>query len=281
MNIPINGLFSKNRPTKIYALVGRSGTGKSFRAQYVAKKFHIPVIIDDGLIIANDKIIAGKSAKQEQNFLTAVKRALFQDKDHLDEALTALHSQHFKKILIIGTSDKMTEKIAARLQLPKPETIINIEDIATKEDIETAMRIRYSEGKHVIPVPPLQITRNYPTIVYDSIKVGLQRRFPFLPFKTTQTTEKTLVCPEFSKQEETAISQGAITQMVSHCLYEYESSMKVENVSYTYNESGYSLDITLRTPQIIPGTTILELEEYISDSLEKYGGILIHSATLH
>ncbi|MCF0237981.1 MAG: hypothetical protein HUK24_05225, partial [Sphaerochaetaceae bacterium] len=41
------------------------------------------------------------------------------------------------------------------------------------------------------------------------------------------------------------------------------------------------LDITLRTPQIIPGTTILELEEYISDSLEKYGGILIHSATLH
>ncbi|MGP1508852.1 MAG: hypothetical protein ACTTJW_08265, partial [Sphaerochaeta sp.] len=183
----------KHQTVKVYALVGRSGTGKSFRAQLVADKYHIPLIVDDGLLIRNDKIVAGKSAKQESNFLTAVKRALFQDTEHLKEVLNALHTERYSKILIIGTSEKMISKIALRLNLPEPAQIIHIEDIATKDEIDTAMRVRYSEGKHVIPVSPLQITRNYPTIVYDSIRVGLQKRFPFLSFwKKNQTVEKTL-----------------------------------------------------------------------------------------
>ncbi len=272
----------KKPPVKVYALVGRSGTGKSFRAQLVADKYHIPLIVDDGLLIRNDKIVAGKSAKQEQNFLTAVKRALFQDPDHYNEVLKALHNEKYHKILIIGTSDKMATKIALRLNLPEPSQIIHIEDIATKDEIDTAMRVRYSEGKHVIPVSPLQITRNYPSIVYDSIRVGLQKRLPFLPFlKKAQTVEKTLVCPEFSKQEATSISEAAITQMINHCLNEYEATMKVEKVTYEYGSEGYDLDIYIRTPEPLTGLAVIEFEEYIADSLEKYGGILIHKAKLH
>lgn len=282
MKFPVDFAFIKNRPIKTYALVGRSGTGKSFRAQLVADKYHIQLIIDDGLLIRKDKIIAGKSAKQEANFLTAVKRALFQDADHFQEVMNALQTEHYRKILIIGTSEKMALKIALKLNLPEPSTIIHIEDIATKDEIDTAMRIRYSEGKHVIPVSPLQITRKYPSIVYDSIRVGLQKRLHFLPFiRQTQTVEKTLVCPEFSKQESTAISEAAITQMVSHCLNEYESTMKIEKVTYTYNQDGYDLDIVIRTPQAFPAHMIVEFEEYIADSLEKYGGILIHNVILH
>lgn len=267
---------------KVYALVGRSGTGKSFRAQLVADKFHIPLIVDDGLLIKNDKILAGKSAKQESNFLTAVKRALFQDPEHHQEVLNVLQTERFRKIMIIGTSEKMATKIARRLNLPDPTQVIHIEDIATKDEIDTAMRIRYSEGKHVIPVPPLQITRNYPSIVYDSIRVGLQKRLAFLPFvKKVQTVEKTLVCPEFSKQEETSISEAAITQMVSHCLNEYEETMKVSKVTYVYSNEGYDLDIYIRTPESISGLAVAEFEEYIADSLEKYGGILIHKVNLH
>ena len=271
----------KPTPVKVYALVGRSGTGKSFRAQLVADKYHIPLIIDDGLLIKNDKIIAGKSAKQEPNFLTAVKCALFQDEDHLQEVLTALQNEKYKKILIIGTSDKMAMKIARRLNLPDPSVIVHIEDVASKEEIDTAMRIRYTEGKHVIPVPPLQITRNYPSIVYDSILVGLKKRFPFLPFATrTQTVEKTLVCPEFSKQEENTISETALTQMVNHCLGEYGNTLKLEKVTFSKGAEGYDLEITTRTPQKLSVQTTLELEESISDSLEKYGGILVHKATI-
>ena len=280
--LSLHAMFG-NRPVKVYALVGRSGTGKSFRAQLVADRYHIPLIVDDGLLIRNDRIIAGKSAKQESNFLTAVKRALFQDPVHHQEVLNALQTERFRKILIIGTSDKMATKIARRLNLPDPSQIIHIEDIATKDEIDTAMRIRYSEGKHVIPVPPIQITRNYPSIVYDSIRVGLQKRFAFLPFKKkVQTVEKTLVCPEFSKQEaSSSISEAAITQMVNHCLNEYADTMKVSKVTYEYSNEGYDLEIYVRTPETISGGTVAEFEEFIADSLEKYGGILIHKVILH
>ena len=271
----------KHPTVKVYALVGRSGTGKSFRAQLVADKYHIPLIVDDGLLIKNDKILAGKSAKQETNFLTAVKRALFQEISHYEEVMNALQNERFRKILILGTSEKMATKIALRLNLPEPSQVIHIEDIATKDEIDTAMRVRYSEGKHVIPVPPLQITRNYPSIVYDSIRVGLRKRLAFLPFfRKTQTVEKTLVCPEFSKQEQTSISEAAITQMVRGCLNEYEDTMKISKVTYTYGNEGYDLEITVRTPEALSGHMVAEFEEYIADSLEKYGGILIHKVNL-
>ena len=43
----------RNPRVRTFALVGRSGTGKSFRAQLVAEKYHIQLIIDDGLLIRN------------------------------------------------------------------------------------------------------------------------------------------------------------------------------------------------------------------------------------
>ena len=42
--------------TKVYAFVGPSGTGKSYRAQMVANEKNIKYIIDDGLLIREKKI---------------------------------------------------------------------------------------------------------------------------------------------------------------------------------------------------------------------------------
>ena len=89
------------------------------------------------------------------------------------------------------------------------------------------------------------------------------------------------MCPEFSKQEETSISEAAITQMINHCLNEYADTMKVNKVTYVYSNEGYDLDIYIRTPENISGLEIAEFEEFIADSLEKYGGILIHKVNLH
>ena len=50
----------------IYALVGPSGTGKSHRALWVAKEHNIEYVIDDGLLIKGNAVLAGKSAKREQ-----------------------------------------------------------------------------------------------------------------------------------------------------------------------------------------------------------------------
>ena len=44
---------------KVYAFVGPSGTGKSYRAQMVANENGIKYIIDDGLLIKDNEVIAG------------------------------------------------------------------------------------------------------------------------------------------------------------------------------------------------------------------------------
>ena len=62
---------------KVYAFVGPSGTGKSYRAQMVASEKEIHFIIDDGLLIKDNEIIAGESAKKAPTKIETVKHALF------------------------------------------------------------------------------------------------------------------------------------------------------------------------------------------------------------
>ena len=62
---------------KTYAFIGPSGTGKSYRAQYVASERGIKYIIDDGLLIKQSQVIAGVSAKKAPTKIETVKNALF------------------------------------------------------------------------------------------------------------------------------------------------------------------------------------------------------------
>ena len=52
----ISNLIQSKKTCSVFALVGESGTGKSFRAKLLAEKYGITAIIDDGLLIQNDKI---------------------------------------------------------------------------------------------------------------------------------------------------------------------------------------------------------------------------------
>ena len=108
------------RRVKVYALVGRSGTGKSFRAKLISQKYGLDLIIDDGLLIKNEKILAGQSAKKERHYLSAIKTALFENPAHRRELKKALDAERFKKVLVIGTSEKMVRRITDRL-FTKPQ----------------------------------------------------------------------------------------------------------------------------------------------------------------
>ena len=270
--------FSKINGVKVYALVGRSGTGKSYHSKLVAAKYRIDLIIDDGLLIKGDKIIAGHSAKRDPNFISAVRTAVFDDDEHRDQVMNALLKEKYKKILIIGTSEKMIGKITARLGLPPAEKIIHIEDIASPEEIETAMRIRFTEGKHVIPVPSIEITRSYPQIVYHSMKILNKNSVP----GKKQSYEKTIVRPEFSRPDKEEISEEAITQMVKHSIGDYDPVIKVKKARGVKNpDSTYSVYITLQLPlRHYMSTTISDLQEYITECLEKFGGILLKNVSI-
>ena len=70
---------------KTYAFVGPSGTGKSYRAQMVANEKGINYIIDDGLLISGNEVVAGISAKKAPTKIETVRNALFQNEERKKE----------------------------------------------------------------------------------------------------------------------------------------------------------------------------------------------------
>jgi adenylate kinase family enzyme len=266
---------------KVYALVGESGTGKSFRAKLVAQKYGIDDIIDDGLLIRDNRILAGHSAKKEKTFLAAVKVALFDEKAQRDEVARKLQSEKIRKVLILGTSEKMVNKIAARLQLPNPNKIIKIEDIASQEEIEKAIRTRKIEGKHVIPVPSIEVKRSYPNIFYDAIRIFKGKKGPSGIGPTPKMHEKSVVRPEYSKRGKVIISEAALSQMVIHCVDEYNPEIRIKKIIVRDDAMGYRLVITIDVPYGIQlGGNIHEMQQYIIDNIERYTGILIEEVNI-
>lgn len=273
----LSDLYWFFKGVKVYALVGDSGTGKSFRAKLLAQKYGIQLIVDDGLLIRDDKILAGQSAKREKTFLAAVRVALFDNKAHRDEIARVLQNESFKKILILGTSDKMIQKIAARLQLPQPFKTVKIEDIASTEDIERAIRSRRVEGKHVIPVPSIEIKRNYPQIFYDHVRVFLKGRNKILSSNTmAKVYEKSVVRPEFSKKGRVIISEAALSQMVIHCVGEFDPAISIKKLTIKTDSRGYRLVIVIDVPFGTQLTgKIHQMQQYIVENIERYTGILV------
>ncbi len=276
------GLIRSFTGVTVLALVGPSGTGKSFRAKLVAEKYGVEAIIDDGLLIQDDKIVAGQTAKREKTYMGAVRVAVFDDKGHRDQVAKALQKRRIKRILLLGTSEKMVQKIAMRLQLPSPSKIISITDVASQEDIETARRSRLVEGKHVIPVPAIEIKRDYPKIFYNKVKIFFRGlRITDERDRNSQVSEKSVVRPEFSKKGRIEISEAAITQMVMHCVAEHDPQIRVKKLQIRSDSQGYRLVVTIDIPFGTQLTgTIHNLQSYIIDSIEKYTGILIEEVSI-
>lgn len=270
------------KPCTVYALVGESGTGKSFRSKLIAEKYGIDALIDDGLLIQNDKILAGHSAKREKTYMGAVRVALFDDKDHRDEVAKAWKKAKIKKLLILGTSEKMVMKIATRLQLPQPQKIIHIEEIASREEIEKAIKSRQVEGKHVIPVPSIEIKKSYPQIFSNTVKVFFRKNNIFKKNPNDgKLFEKSIVQPEFSKKGRIEISEAALTQMVMHCVSESDPAVRVNKMTIKTDSRGYKIIITLDVPFGTQLTgKIHKMQKYIIDKIESYTGILIEEVSI-
>lgn len=136
---------------EVVGFIGASGTGKSHHALVVAYDHDIQTIIDDGLLIDHNRIVAGRSAKDETNRLKAVRRAVFNNPDDAAVMKAALAKAAPEKLLILGTSRHMIHRICEALELPEPVRFIRIEDVSCSEEIEKAQHIRIKEGTHIIP----------------------------------------------------------------------------------------------------------------------------------
>lgn len=247
---------------KVYAFVGPSGTGKSYRAQMVANENNIHYIIDDGLFINDNEIIAGESAKKAPTKIETVKKALFLQQEQKDEIRKAIEKYKPESILILGTSDGMVNKIAANIGLPPVEKIIYIEEIATPEEIQEARRSRVTEGKHVIPVPTFEIKKDFSGFILDPLQIFKIKSGNNKPY----ISEKSIIRPTFSYLGNFTISDTVFRQILD---YLANNTKAINRVMKTRVDNlGEGVDIYMEV-EVVYGFNVMEGLTYFKQKAKK------------
>lgn len=213
---------------EVLAFVGPTGTGKSHRASMVAHDYGADAIIDDGLLIKDNKIIAGSSAKYESNRIRAVKKAIFADNDHAVQVQNAIDSIKPHRLLILGTSRNMAEKIVQALKLPSITTFIDIHDVSTPDAIMKARETRRKQNKHIVPVPKIELQPHLPNFLIDPMRL-LSRSSRSLRH---HIGEASVVRPSrFSFMGKLIISEHAMATIVRHEVLADKSFVGVSRIS--------------------------------------------------
>lgn len=248
----------EEKELRVYAFVGPSGTGKSYRAQMVAVANNIQYIIDDGLLIDENEVVAGTSAKKAPTKIETVRHALFIEDKERQEMLEAIKKYNPESILILGTSDKMVDKIRNSLELPEFEKTIYINDVATEEEMEKARNIRVTQGKHVIPVPTFEIKKDFSGYILDPLQIFRSKGKGGNPY----ISEKSIIRPTFSYLGNFTISDSVFRQIAERVA---KKMPQIYQVSRTRVEN-YGDGISIYMEAVITyGNNIIEiLEEYRS-----------------
>ena len=241
---------------EVYAFVGPSGTGKSYRAQMVAGAYNIKFIIDDGLLVKENAIVAGQSAKKAPTKIETIKKALFNDANQKEEMQEAIIKLNPKSILILGTSDKMVKTIAENLGLPPIKKTIYITDVATEEEIENARRIRTTEGKHVIPVPTFELKKDFSGYLLDPLQIFKSQGLNGNPY----IAEKSIIRPTFNYIGNFTISDNVFKQIIEVQAKDIKSISKIIRIRVNKSEEGPNVYIEV---EIVYGFNIItELKKF-------------------
>lgn len=255
---------------RVVGFCGPSGTGKSHRALWVSRENGLDYIIDDGLLIHGNLVVAGKSAKKAPSKLSSIRTALFQDADHREEVKKAIKEHKPDGILILGTSDKMISKIAEVLELGEVQEWISIEDVATPLEIEQARRTREKQGKHVIPVPAMEIKKQFSGYFLDPLQ--LFKRKGKAEFQ--KIGEKTVVRPTFSYFGKYTISDYAIYQLINHIVVSMPEMEKITRFRCNNTPDGLFVDMDV---VMVFGYNLVDalkrLQNTISQELDRFAGI--------
>lgn len=273
----------------VIAFVGPSGTGKSHNALKVAHSNQADAIIDDGLYIKDGRIIAGRSAKKEINKVLAVKRAIFILPGHAKEVAEAIEQSQPKRIMILGTSDSMVKKIAKALKLPEISKFVYIEDITSKEEMEKARFHRLKEGKHIIPVPTVELKPHFSGQLVNKFK-GMFGRNQDLSQR--RVGEKSIVRPMFSYYGKLVIDDWAIKAIVRKLLSDEENVTKVAdvkiehvfkgNVNTGYEDQGIEVNcsIVLSYGKHIP-SLVQQLQKHVKSNVEDMTGMVVKMVNIN
>jgi len=262
---------------KVYALVGPPGTGKSHKSTMVASDMGIDYIIDDGLLIGENKVIAGTSAKGEPTKIASVKRALFFNDNHRKEVAKAIKANKIESILLLGTSDKMVREIAYKLDLEEIQRTIYIQDISEEEEIKKALSNRKDKGKHVIPVPTFEIKKDFSGYLLDPLYIFRKKG------SNSYVSEgsKTIIRPTFSFLGGYTISNNAIYQITNYVASSVKGYENISRFRITKREGGVSIDISITVNYEYPIFEIMkEIQKKVKETIERLTALQLTSINI-
>lgn len=134
----------------VIALIDPQISKKSFQYQSLTDEYDIDVVIDSGLLIRGDRIIAGVSAKQAANPVAAIRRATFSNTIHAKAVRQGIETAAPERILVLAASRRMADKIARILCLPPVSEYINGSVVSVREETGIAVEQLNRYGKEIL-----------------------------------------------------------------------------------------------------------------------------------
>ena len=267
---------------EIYALIGHSGTGKSHHAPVMARQYSIEYIIDDGLLIKGNDILAGRSAKRENTRFGAIKRALFKDPDHAQQVKEKLAQEKPGKLMVLSTSRKMADLITQNLELDHPTYYFSIEEISDPESIQKALTVRAKENRHVIPLPTFAIKKEFPGYIIDPLRSFFS--LPQLPAATT--VERSVIRPIYSTLGSFFIAEHVILEIIEYISMQAPGVHKVLHVDVENGSSKVCLHLDIAIDlQLIPDRRIdrllRDLQQSLKEELEYQTGFYLDQVNVN
>ncbi len=227
----------------IISFTGKSGTGKSYQAMKICRDHNIDAIIDDGLLIYHNRVVAGRSAKRCESKAEAMRTALFNYDDHKRDVKLKLSLLNPNKLMIIGTSDRMVDWITRELDLPSANKRLYINDFTTEKEREIASISRNKFGEHVIPVPMVQIKKYFPGYFMHPIRI--LRNFA-LHGKGEELEEPTVVRPQFSYFGKYEISEKVIEDIIKITANRFNNRIQISDYYHSPVGSGLLLVVKVK-----------------------------------
>ena len=245
------------------------GTGKSYRAQKIAYDNNIETIIDDGLLIKGSRVIEGVSAKTAKTKVQTVKAALFSTEKEQERIRNSIKKERIKSILILGTSDEMVKRIQENLKLPKIEKTIYIQDVSTKEEMEEAVRIRRTEGKHIVPVPTFEIKKDFSGILLDPFQILKRGRKKNKKNKKENAgVERSVIRPAFSYFGKYTIKDKVFKDIIRLVCDRIQGITEISTIRIDKAQNSNDVEISMNM-EIAYGYNIEEMAEEMKKQSKK------------
>ena len=172
----------------------------------------------------------------------------------------------------MGTSLGMVKKIAENLGLPPITKIINIEDVATPQEIKSARFMRTRYAKHVIPAPTVEVKKSFHGMLIDPLRVFLKRS----PQPKKGWHEQSVVRPTFTYYGRLSISESALTAITSIAAREVKGIKSPGKINILQEEDGLIIEIY---PILKLGNnmnaTCREIQKTVKKRLEDMTGLLV------